>query len=61
MLKPTFTLTMEIPTPFVQYLPELETELIANIIHDGIKAKSISFTGSIPLTLRVKRINEEAV
>jgi cyclase len=60
MPKQMFVLTMEIPAPFDRYLPKVEAELIANIIHDNIKAKNTSFTGSIPLTLRVKRIGEEA-
>ncbi len=60
MLKHRFALTMDIPTPFVQCLPKVESELIGNIIHDGIRAKGTGLMGSIPLTLRVKRIDDEA-
>jgi len=61
MLKQTFVVTLEIPTPFDRYLPKVEVERIANIIRDGVKAKSASFMGSIPFTLRVERTDEEAL
>ena len=60
MLKQRFVVTLEIPTPFDRYWPKLEAERIANIIRDGVKAKSGSFMGSIPFTLRVERTDEGA-
>lgn len=60
MLKQTFIVTLEIPSPFDQYFPRLEAERIANIIRDGIEAKSVSFIGAAPFTIRVERTDETA-
>ena len=60
MVKQTFVVTLEVPTPFDRYVTKVEAEQMANIIRDAIKAKNTGFNGSIPLRLRVKRIGEEA-
>ena len=58
MLKRTFVVTREIPTPFDWYFPKVGDERMASIIRDGIEAKSISFMGSSPLMLIVEKTGE---
>lgn len=60
MLKQTFVVTLEIPAPFERYFPKVEAEQMATIIRDGVEAKSVSFMGSTPFTLRVERTDEAA-
>ena len=60
MLKQTFVVTLEIPSPFDRYFPKVKAERMATIIRDGIEAKSISFIGSIPFMLRVEGADEAA-
>ena len=60
MPKLMFVVTLEIPTPFDQSLPKVEAERMANIIRDSVEAKSVSFMGPIPFTLRVERTDEAA-
>ena len=60
MLKQTFVVTLEIPSPFDRYFPRVEAERMANIIRDGVEAKSVSFMGPTPFGIRVERIDEAA-
>ena len=60
MVKQTFVVTLEVPTPFDRYVTKVEAGQMANIIRDGIEAKGVSFMGSILFTLRVERITEAA-
>lgn len=41
MLKQTFVVTLEISSPFDRYFPRVEAEPMANIIRDGIGAKTL--------------------
>jgi len=60
MLKQRFIVTLEIPSPFDRYFPRVEAERMANIIRDGVEAKSVSFTGVTPFRIRVERTDEAA-
>jgi hypothetical protein len=60
MLRQTFVVTLEIPSPLDRYFPRVEAERMANIIRDGVEAKSVSFLGSTPFKIRVKRTDEAA-
>ena len=60
MLKQTFVVTLEIPSPFERYLPKVEAERMATIIRDGVEAKSVSFMSPIPFMLGVERTDEAA-
>jgi hypothetical protein len=60
MLKQTFVVTLEIPSPFDRYFPRVEAERMANIIRDGVEAKSVSFMGLTPFRIRVERTDEAA-
>jgi hypothetical protein len=48
MKKQTFVVTLDILSSFNQCSPRIEAERLANIIRDGVEAKSCSFMGSIP-------------
>jgi hypothetical protein len=61
MKKQTFVLTLEILAPFDQCFPRMEAERLANIIRDGVEAKSCSFVGSIPFRISVERTDEAAL
>jgi hypothetical protein len=56
MLKQTFVVTLEIPSPFDRYFPTVEAGRVANIIRDGIEAKSVSFIGPAEFTIRWGRV-----
>ena len=58
MMKQTFVVTLEIPSHFDRYLPRVEAERMANIIRDGIEAKSVSFIGPTLFTIRVEQAEE---
>ncbi len=60
MLKQIFTVTLEVPAPFAQYFPRIEAERMANIIRGGVIAKSYSFVGPVPFTIRCERDDEVA-
>ncbi len=61
MLKQTFTVTLEIPAPFDQRFPRVEAERMANAIRDGVRAKSCSFAGPVPFTIRCEQDGEVAL
>jgi len=61
MKKQTFVVTLEILPPFDQCFPRIEAERLANIIRDGLEAKSCSFIGSIPFRISVERTDEAAL
>lgn len=60
MLKQTFVVTLEIPSPFDRYFPTVEAGRVANIIRDGIEAKSVSFIGPAEFTISVGQGGEVA-
>lgn len=41
MLKRTFVVTLEIPSPFNRYFPRVEAERMGGIIRDGVEAKTV--------------------
>ena len=55
MLKQTFLVTLEVPTPFDRYFPKVEAKWIASMVRDGVEAKSVSFTGPVPFRIIVER------
>jgi hypothetical protein len=60
MLTQTFVVTLEVPSPFDWHFPRVEAERMANIIRDGVEAKSVSFMGTTPFRIRVERTDEAA-
>lgn len=58
MLKQTFVVTLEVPSPFDRYFPKVEAAWIAKMVCDGIEAKSVSFTGPVPFRIIVERAGE---
>ena len=58
MLKQTFVVALEIPCPFDRYFPRVEAQWMANMVRDGIEAKSVSFTGAVPFKIVVERVGE---
>jgi hypothetical protein len=61
MKKQTFVVTLDILPPFDGCFPRIEAERLANIIHDGVEARSCSFIGSIPFRISVERTDEAAL
>jgi len=60
MRKQMFIVTLEVLSSFDRYFPRLEAERMANIIRDGVRAKSCSFIGPVPFKVTVARIDETA-
>jgi len=60
MLKQIFMVTLEVPAPFDQHFPRIEAERMPNIIRGGVIAKSYSFVGPVPFTIRCERDDEVA-
>jgi hypothetical protein len=58
MLKQTFVVTLEIPSPFDRYFPRVEAQWMANMVRDGVEAKSVSFTGAVPFRIVVEKAGE---
>ena len=55
MLKQTFVVTLEVPSPFERYFPQVEAQWMASTFRDGVEAKSVSFTGPVPFKIIVER------
>jgi hypothetical protein len=53
-----FVVTLEVLSAFDRYFPRLEAERMANIIRDGVRAKSCSFIGLVPFKVTVAQIGE---
>jgi len=60
MQKQTFVVTLEVPSDFEGHFPRIEAKRMADIIRDGVEAKSCSFVGVIPFKISVERVDEEA-
>lgn len=60
ILKQTFVVTLEIPSPFDRYFPRVEAEWMDRIIRDGVEAKSVSFMGPMPFQIKAERTDEAA-
>lgn len=58
MLRQTFVVTLEIPSPFERYFPRVEAQWMANMVRDGIEAKSVSFTGAVSFRIVVEKVAE---
>ena len=58
MLKQTFVVTLEVPSPFDRHFPRVEARWMANMVRDGIEARSVSFTGVVPFKIVVERTDE---
>ncbi len=61
MQKQTFVVTLEVPAAFEWHFPRVEASRMADIIRDGVEAKSCSFVGAIPFKISVERVNEAAI
>ncbi len=61
MQKQTFVVTLEVFPPFDGQFPRVEARRMADIIRDGVEAKSYSFIGAIPFKISVERVDEEAI
>lgn len=53
-------MTLEVPSPVDRHFPRVEAERMANIIREGIEAKSVSLMGPVQFTLRVEQTDEGA-
>jgi len=60
MGKQMFVVTLEVLSAFDRYFPRLEAERMANIIRDGVRAKSCSFIGPVPFKVTVAEIGGTA-
>ena len=60
MEKQMYVVTLEVSPAFSRYLPGVEAERMANIIRDGVLAKSCSFIGPVPFKITVTKADEVA-
>jgi len=61
MKKQTFVVTLDITPPSDRCFPGMEAERLADIIRDGVEARSDSFIVSIPFRISVERADEAAL
>jgi hypothetical protein len=60
MKKQSYIVTLEVPAPYDRRFPEIEAERMATIIRGGIMAKSCSFVGPVPFTIRCEVTGDSA-
>lgn len=60
MKKQSYIVTLEVPAPYDRRFPKIEVERMATIIRGGIMAKSCSFVGPVPFTIRCELAGDSA-